>query len=234
MDNVRALEAILVWQRAIDTFGRPADRHADLLARYQVRPEETLLWPHGAAGWLAEQAGFEPRVVTRSEAALLDRLVLGPTGPAELIVFNDIKERAEDAAEARFPGQGQEDGHGDAFRHAYWNALMAQRYGEQWASDFATAHERNPTSHPVPVAMDLHNNELGRGIARDHPGSSPEELAGLVEQAVREGRTVVVDRTDTLVPSVPGESRVTNKDNPWPTNNPGRSDDTVPPPVYGN
>jgi hypothetical protein len=165
----------------------------------------------------------------------------GPNGLEELKTFNDIKQRAEDAAKARFTGNGREDGHEDAFRHAYWNALMAQRYGEQWADDFATAHERNPTSHPVPVAMDLHNNEVGRQIALNNPGDSPEELATLVENAVREGKMVVVDQNDTLVSSLPGETRLTNPDNraptenPWPVDNPGRADDPEPPPpVYGN
>lgn len=122
------------------------------------------------------------------------------------------------------------DGHADAFRHAYWNAMMTQRYGEEWARDFATAHERNPTSHHVPVAMDLHNNEVGRSIARANPDASPEELANLVEQAVKDGKMVVIDKNDTLVSSnepPPGETRET-KNNSWPTDNPGRNDDHDP------
>ncbi|MFI0801400.1 DUF6973 domain-containing protein [Amycolatopsis lurida] len=107
---------------------------------------------------------------------------------------------------------------------------MTQRYGEEWARDFATAHERNPSSHHVPVAMDLHNNEVGRAIARANPDASPEQMATLIEQAVKDGKMVVLDKNDTLVSSnesPPGETRET-KNKPWPTDNPGRNDDHDP------
>ncbi|WP_229786816.1 DUF6973 domain-containing protein [Actinokineospora fastidiosa] len=81
-----------------------------------------------------------------------------------------------------------------------------------------------------PVAMDLHNNEVGREIAATTPDASPQELAALVEQAVKDGRMVVIDQNDTLVPSNevnPGETHDTpNKQ--WPTDNPDRGDDHDP------
>lgn len=107
---------------------------------------------------------------------------------------------------------------------------MTQRYGEEWARDFATAHERNPSSHHVPVGMDLHNNEVGRQIAQANPDASPEELANLVEQAVKDGDMVVIDKNDTLVPSSerdPGDTRETTN-HPWPTDNPGATTTAIP------
>ncbi|EWC58996.1 hypothetical protein UO65_5730 [Actinokineospora spheciospongiae] len=204
-------------------------RHRDLLEKYQVRTDATTTWPSGLTGWLAEQAGFSKEQVTEAEAAMLDDLQArkGLLGVKE---FADLRQDALHVAEGRFEGKGLTDGHADAFRHAYWNALMTQRYGEEWAGEFATAHERNPSSHPVPVGMDLHNNEVGREIARANPDASPEELASLVEQAVKDGRMVVIDNDDTLVPSNevnPGETRDT-RNNPWPTDNPGRGDDRDP------
>ena len=76
------------------------------------------------------------------------------------------------------------------------------------------------------LAMDLYNNEVGRNIAAANPDAGPEQLADLVEQAVKDGDTVVVradgkglewtDRIDTedigtgQVPPVPGEDPDTN------------------------
>jgi len=41
--------------------------------------------------------------------------------------------------------------------------------------------------------MDLYNNEVGRQVAMANPAASPEELAGLVDQVVRDGDTVITD-----------------------------------------
>jgi hypothetical protein len=204
-------------------------RHRELLEKYQVKTDGTTVWPSGLTGWLAEQAGFKKERITEAEAELLDDLQ-ARKGLLGLKEFADLRQDALHVAEGKFEGKGLTDGHADAFRHAYWNALMTQRYGEEWARDFATAHERNPSSHNVPVGMDLHNNEVGRQIAQANPDASPEQLATLVEQAVKDGKMVVIDKNDTLVPSNetnPGETRET-KNNPWPTDNPGRNDDRDP------
>lgn len=204
-------------------------RHRDLLEKYQVKTDGTTEWPSGLTGWIAEQAGFEKEQLTEAEAAMLDDLQMRK-GLVGLKEFSDIRQDALHVAEGKFDGKGLTDGHADAFRHAYWNALMTQRYGEEWTREFATAHERNPSSHHIPVGMDLHNNEVGRSIAQANPDASPEELATLVEQAVKDGRMVIIDGNDTLVPSDevnPGETRDT-KNNPWPTHNPDRGDDHDP------
>ncbi|MCP2256621.1 hypothetical protein LX15_000304 [Streptoalloteichus tenebrarius] len=204
-------------------------RHRDLLARYQVRTDGTTMWPSGLTGWLAERAGYTKEQITNAEVKMLDDLQ-ARKGLMGLKEFADIRQDALHVAEGRFGGKGLTDGHADAFRHAYWNALMTQRYGEQWACEFATAHERNPASHHVPVAMDLHNNEVGRQIARAHPDAGPEELASLVEQAVKDGRMVVIDNNGTLAPShevKPGETYDT-ENKPWSRENPDRGDDHDP------
>lgn len=231
MDNVRALEAIVVWQRAIDAFGQqqPTDRHRELLARYQVRTDGTTMWPSGPPGWVAEQLGVKKQEVTLAEAAMLDDLGL-QKGLAGLKRFLDIRQDALHRSEIVFGGKGNPDGQADAFRHAYWNALMTQQYGEAWAAEYATSHERNPTSNHIAVAMDLHNNEVGREIARANPNVTADQFAGLVEQAVRDGRMVVIDPNDTLVPS--GADVVTRDttNNPWSKDNPDRADDRDPGP----
>ncbi|MBP2474189.1 hypothetical protein JOF53_003061 [Crossiella equi] len=67
-----------------------------------------------------------------------------------------------------------------------------------FAEDFGTAHERKPKDTPAAEAMDLHNNEVGRRIARQYPDAGPDELARRVEAAVRGGEMVVLDRGGQL------------------------------------
>lgn len=204
-------------------------RHRDLLERYQVKTDNTTMWPGGPTGWLAERAGVEKQRITKAEAKILDDLQ-NREGLVGLYKFKELQQDAIHISEGKFDGKGGTDGHADAFRHAYWNARMTQQYGEEWAREFATAHERNPSSHHVPVAMDLHNNEVGRSIAQANPDASPEELATLVEQAVKDGEMVVIDENDTLAASNevnPGETRdIENKD--WPKRDPERDDDRDP------
>ncbi|UNZ21336.1 hypothetical protein [Streptomyces sp. 891-h] len=76
----------------------------------------------------------------------------------------------------------------------YWNALMTKKYGAEWAAKYAKAHEARPGNRPEREAMDLYNNEAGRRIAQQHPDASEDELADLVEKAVRDGDLVVIDR----------------------------------------
>ncbi|MET9859497.1 hypothetical protein ABZY93_09245 [Streptomyces smyrnaeus] len=85
------------------------------------------------------------------------------------------------------------DNHNDALRHTCWNALTTKKYGAQWTEKYATTHEARPGNQPEREAMDLYNNEIGRRIAQDHPDASEEELADLVEKAMRDGDTLVVD-----------------------------------------
>ncbi|MCV7288092.1 hypothetical protein H7J87_22480 [Mycolicibacterium wolinskyi] len=167
----------------------PVDPLEEIKRKYQVDED-----PDGALDW---EPGWpwnhltSPKHVTATEARILDSLA-----PWELQDLNQTKEAAEVESKVRFPPQNgandTADNHTDAFRHAYWNALMTQRFGEQWTRDFAEAHERLPGNPATAEAMDLYNNEVGRNIAMANPDATPAELADLVEQAVNRGDTVVV------------------------------------------
>lgn len=167
----------------------PKDPLEEILRRYQVEED-----PDGTRDWeppFPFNMRTDPTRVTASEAAILDDL-----SPLEMRDMDQIKDAASVEAKVRFPPQNgvndTADNHTDAFRHTYWNALMTQRFGEQWTRDFATAHERLPGNPATAEAMDLYNNELGRQIAVSNPDATPAELADLVEQAVNDGDTVVI------------------------------------------
>lgn len=172
--------------------------HTYLLNRYQVSvdPEGMVTYPDGALGWILEQAGHSPQRMTKGEADLLDDI-----GLAGLKDAYDVYRTAIHDSENIYGGQGLTDGHSDAFRHAYWNAMLANRFGQDWAEQYTTAHERVDTNAATAEAMDLHNNEVGRRIAAAHPGAGPEELSRLVDEAVRRGDMVVVGPDGELVRS---------------------------------
>lgn len=172
--------------------------HDDLLRRYNVSvdPDGMVTYPDGVLGWTLERLGIEPQRMTAGEAALLDDIGLAGTKDAY-----DIYKTAIHDAENVFDGAGITDGHSDAFRHAYWNAMLANRFGPEWTEQYTTAHERVDTNSASAEAMDLHNNEVGRRIATEHPDAGPEELRGYIEEAVRNGEMVVVGQDGRLVPS---------------------------------
>lgn len=72
-------------------------------------------------------------------------------------------------------------GKADAFRHAYWNVLMAKCCGLEWARDFATAHESKRSSYLDDEKMDLNNNEVGRNIFSSAPGASDAEHVQMIK-----------------------------------------------------
>ncbi|TLF78360.1 WXG100 family type VII secretion target [Nocardia cyriacigeorgica] len=166
-----------------------------ILNTYQVEadPEGLVEWPSGSdlTGMAATLGIVEPQKVTASEAEMLDRLSLG-----DKIRFYRIKSEAEDTAKEIFGGE--QDDHTDAFRHAYWNALMTQEFGEDWTKEYTSKHEARGDNAAVREAMDLYNNEVGRTIALQNPDADSDELREKVRQAVDSGNTVIIDQNKNL------------------------------------
>ncbi|MCD4849563.1 WXG100 family type VII secretion target [Arthrobacter sp. AK01] len=162
--------------------GQPTPQ--EILDEYQVSDAETTKWP---GDWDPLRFVVDQREVTEKEAELLNGL-----GPFEMNAFKDIHDDAFSTADDRFPSADRNDDQNDAFRHAYWNALMVKEFGADWAEDYATAHEQLPGNPAPREAMDLYNNEVGRNVAIANPDASAEELADLIEEAVNNGDTVVV------------------------------------------
>lgn len=179
----------------------------DLKKKYRNDDEELpSLWsPKIFGGRFAE---IKSETITPKEQAVLDKLSL-----IDLISFVKIKNISIDIANKYFPQSYVRpnyidvgvydywlgnDGHNDAMRHAYWNALMTKKYGVDFARDFTTAHEGQPGNPQVRETMDLYNNEVGRNIAVNNPDTSEEELAKLVKNSVDRGDMLVVDQHGKL------------------------------------
>ncbi|MEV6338930.1 hypothetical protein AB0M12_29965 [Nocardia vinacea] len=178
---------------------------AKILTDYQTdATKETVVWP---SGWLLDIVrGWDPTfkagAMPREEATALENLV-GKHGLLGLKEFYDIKTEAEQAAKDQFSGLDADkqkvalaDGHGDAFRHAYWNARMTQEFGAEWTQTYTTAHEKTGGNPPAREAMDLYNNELGRKIASDNPDASTEQLQAKISEAIQNGQAVVLKTPD--------------------------------------
>jgi hypothetical protein len=121
----------------------------------------------------------------------------------ELFAMWLMQNAASDAAEKRFPDDvnGIWNDPGDAFRHAYWNALITREYGEEFASDFTTAHETeasNDFDAREQSFMDLHNNGVGINIAISNPNISDEELQNKIFEALKAGKLYVWDRSNDI------------------------------------
>ncbi len=146
--------------------------------------------------------GKKVKDITATEARLLGNLSL-----SDLSTMNDTVQKARQVSTERFPDPAggvpagkdalwlTNDGHRDAFRHVYWNALMSKHLGNDFAQQYGTAHEAIPEGDSIAEreAMDLYNNEVGRRIAQQHPDASDEELAQLCYDAVMNGQAVVIN-----------------------------------------
>ncbi|PXY23960.1 DUF6973 domain-containing protein [Prauserella flavalba] len=178
----------------------PSDE--DLLRDYQV--EDDWLPPIRAGGhtftWSEALASLEGGDPARH------LLMEDTASKAPLQVFPD-----PDGEEGPLGGRGGTgNNHRDAFRHAYWNALMTNAFGEQSAARVGTGHERRPDEpgqDPMfearAEAMDMYNNQIGRQLAESlGPDVSDQVLRGAIERAVREGKLVVFNGDySRLVPS---------------------------------
>ncbi|MGF1528045.1 MAG: hypothetical protein ACFCBW_14810 [Candidatus Competibacterales bacterium] len=208
------------------TAGIPPDQRPELngiLADYQNPAEDELVdWkPDGLLGAAYDVAGGidnlfqgknpleggEAKPVRSREAEMLDDM-----SAVEQLRMNHFKDTARNTAidEYNFspddaPPEAANQhhwvevgGHQDAYRHAYFSAMMTREFGADYAKEFTDAHEAGVNPRAQEEAMDLFNNELGIKIAQENPDASEAELAALVKQAIDNGRAVVVDRGGDL------------------------------------
>lgn len=88
-----------------------------------------------------------------------------------------------------------QDNRENAFRHAYWNFLIAEKVFQKnnsveesiiWAKKITDLHERMAPNKALARAMDLHNNEVGRNLFSNNPEENAvEKLQDLMDSAVK-------------------------------------------------
>jgi hypothetical protein len=97
------------------------------------------------------------------------------------------------------------NGPANAFRHAFWNYLIAKRCFKwqnneeavlSWAKKVTDWHEDSFPNKQLPKMMDLHNNEVGRFIFEQHPEKSELEIVELLKQMTLE--SIKIDESSLL------------------------------------
>ncbi|MGW5451574.1 WXG100 family type VII secretion target [Nocardia sp. NPDC003979] len=178
-----------------------------ILYTYQVNPDQQKMtkWPsEDFITWVNRfkpGSDVEQKDVTVSEAEMLNNLSL-----MDQYKFYQISEDASDTAERLFPDRSVDDqydgnfqdNHADAFRHAYWNAMLTEEFGAEWTEEYTTKHEGREDNRMSREAMDLYNNELGRRIATENPGLGPVGLQNKIIDAWNNGDGAVIDQDGNL------------------------------------
>lgn len=93
----------------------------------------------------------------------------------------------------------------DAFRHAYWHALMAQRNRES-AIALSDAYERSNPNNYRELYMDLHNDLEGRRIGDENRFASPAQLENTVAKSIEKGD--LISNISKLMPLLIGRRRM--------------------------
>ncbi len=104
--------------------------------------------------------------------------------PHHLITLSDNRDLAHQKTIEIFGAYGDGNGYndcGDAFRHAFFNALNTKKLGNESAKAWGDAHEcETPPDKLKEKEMDLLNNEIGRSVANEAPYAVPNTLVDLI------------------------------------------------------
>lgn len=133
--------------------------------------------------------GFEKFGVKATEIALFARY------PLYSSKAKSLGEKALASASNRYQQYELWQGNGDAYRHAYWSALMTKHTTKTFAQQAGYAHEGYAVGSydsikDLDVKMDLSNNTKGRNDASDNTSLSDAELANYIEKSVDNGKKV--------------------------------------------
>ena len=119
--------------------------------------------------------------------ATKEELLLVAKYPTQSVKIFNNSSTASNTASSLYKAETLYLGNGDAFRHAYWNALNLKSVGADITKAFANAHE-SETPEGNDKTMDLRNNTVGRNIGRIYSNSSNATIKNKVIEAVNQGR----------------------------------------------
>lgn len=124
------------------------------------------------------------------------------TYPKEAVVIQSNATTASSSTKSIYGANGNGD-ESDAYRHGYWNALNARDVGKTVAEAFATAHEDISDKELQKISngfygwqhrsMDLHNNEVGRGVVSwTDIFTSDGTLSSRIREQIKKGNMVIL------------------------------------------
>ena len=137
--------------------------------------------------------GARIRQLNFKEIFILLKLFL----PQPLYIFPTYRATRETLklCDRLFGKKHYQDNRENAFRHAYWNFLIAEKVFQKnnsveesiiWAKKITDLHERMAPNKALARAMDLHNNEVGRNLFSNNPEENAvEKLQDFMNSAVK-------------------------------------------------
>lgn len=133
--------------------------------------------------------GFEAFGVKATEIALFARY------PLYSSKAKSLADKALNSAANRYQKYTLWQGNGDAYRHAYWSALMTKHTTKTFAQQAGYAHEGYAVGSynsikDLDVKMDISNNTKGRTDASNNKSYSDSQLANYIEKSVDNGKKV--------------------------------------------
>lgn len=128
--------------------------------------------------------------------------------PAKKATLEARKKSRELLTDPRLDGN-PDGGKVDAFRHAYWMALLLKKMKSKKALQLGNAHEKknyknflkkkadeeNVVQDSVATSMDLYNNSVGISIGQEHKHLNNDSLAELIISFIREGKMKIIARS---------------------------------------
>lgn len=138
---------------------------------------------------------------------ILKGILLGLSRP--LFIFPTLKATKDcmRVSTAQYGKLHHKNGPANAFRHALWNCMIAQRCFRwakneikvlDWTKKVTDWHEEAFLNKALAKAMDLHNNAVGRFIFEQNPGKSEEEIISILKEMASES-TKIEDNTNLSV-----------------------------------
>ncbi len=121
-----------------------------------------------------------------------EEIWLFTTHPIKSAEAKSLAETASAKTQELYKAYTRWQGNGDAFRHAYWSALMTKHIDRDYAYDAGLAHEGLERGYSFSaqsddVKMDISNNYAGRILGDDNSSLSDTKLANLIRDEVSAG-----------------------------------------------
>jgi hypothetical protein len=121
----------------------------------------------------------------------------------------EVRHLIDSLQQQAYPDSFSHGGKLDAFRHAYWMAILTRNIGHRAARKLGNAHEKGNyklfrknigedgvVQDSSAVVMDLHNNQIGIQYAITHPDATPSSLQQLLLNALSNGELLILQRNN--------------------------------------
>lgn len=128
-----------------------------------------------------------------AESLTTEEIKLYASHPIKAAKAKECAETATKSTEDKYKECVRWQGNGDAYRHAYWSALMTKNIDENFAWKAGLAHERLKPGYEFDkqnddTKMDIMNNYIGRQLGEVCSSKTDKNLATMMAKICSSGR----------------------------------------------